>query len=101
MDCHKVALWLENNQHRFEKHVFGPVCLEINVRDQQYVDAIEFGLGGVGSNEMKVLTKFEYIPILAHFFFLGGFELIHLILLFVDVRMSNTTGLQIVHGGAD
>ncbi|RUS31253.1 hypothetical protein BC938DRAFT_478180 [Jimgerdemannia flammicorona] len=62
-DCHRAVIWMQNNRDRFESHVYDPACLEINIRDQQYVNAIEHCLGGARSNTMKTWvcqTKHDY-----------------------------------------
>lgn len=42
----------------FQKHVFEPVCLEINIKNMKYVDAIE----NVLSNQLKVGVLESILP---------------------------------------
>ncbi|KAG0349469.1 Structural maintenance of chromosomes protein 5 [Podila humilis] len=45
-DVYEAVLWLRENQGKFQKQVFEPVCLEINITRLKYVDAIENIIGG-------------------------------------------------------
>ncbi|KAI8346052.1 hypothetical protein B0O80DRAFT_407246 [Mortierella sp. GBAus27b] len=36
--------WLRENRNVFRKHVFEPVCLELNIKDMKFVNAIEHAL---------------------------------------------------------
>ncbi|KAG0036191.1 Structural maintenance of chromosomes protein 5 [Podila clonocystis] len=40
-DVYDAVIWLRQNRALFQKHVFEPVCLEINIKNMKYVDAIE------------------------------------------------------------
>ncbi|KAG0361235.1 Structural maintenance of chromosomes protein 5 [Podila minutissima] len=40
-DVYDAVVWLRQNRALFQKHVFEPVCLEINIKNMKYVDAIE------------------------------------------------------------
>ncbi|KAF9299963.1 Structural maintenance of chromosomes protein 5 [Mortierella antarctica] len=40
-DVYDAVVWLRQNRAMFQKHVFEPVCLEINIKNMKYVDAIE------------------------------------------------------------
>ncbi|CAH1757333.1 4927_t:CDS:10 [Entrophospora sp. SA101] len=37
--------WLKNNRSSFKKHVYFPICMEIDVKDTRYADAIENAIG--------------------------------------------------------
>jgi hypothetical protein len=49
-DVYDAVVWLRQNRDMFQKHVFEPVCLEINIKNMKYVDAIE----NVLSSQLKV-----------------------------------------------
>ncbi|EPZ30853.1 Structural maintenance of chromosomes protein 5 domain-containing protein [Rozella allomycis CSF55] len=36
--------WIKNNQNRFNKRVFGPLAVEIKIKDSKYVDQVESSL---------------------------------------------------------
>ncbi|KAJ3144260.1 Structural maintenance of chromosomes protein 5 [Geranomyces variabilis] len=38
---YEATMWLRENQHRFEKKVFEPICLEVNAKNAAYADALE------------------------------------------------------------
>lgn len=40
-DCYKAVMWLRENRKRFDKAVFEPIMLEINVRDARYAAQVE------------------------------------------------------------
>ncbi|KAH7037584.1 RecF/RecN/SMC N terminal domain-containing protein [Microdochium trichocladiopsis] len=44
-DAHKGWLWLQENQDKFEKEVFGPPMLTASVKDDRYSDLIQSLLG--------------------------------------------------------
>ncbi|ORX96250.1 P-loop containing nucleoside triphosphate hydrolase protein [Basidiobolus meristosporus CBS 931.73] len=44
-DTYQATIWLRENRHRFEHHVFDPIALEINVKDMRYLNAIESAIG--------------------------------------------------------
>ncbi|CAG8769760.1 27221_t:CDS:10, partial [Dentiscutata erythropus] len=46
-DTFRAYQWLQQNQDKLCGRVFGPVCMEINIKDMQYADAIENALGNV------------------------------------------------------
>eukprot|EP00917_Polyrhabdina_sp_WS-2016_P016371 GHVP01035424.1.p1 GENE.GHVP01035424.1~~GHVP01035424.1.p1 ORF type:complete len:1054 (+),score=253.10 GHVP01035424.1:263-3424(+) len=41
----EIYKWLSNNRQKFKKGVYGPVCMEIGLKDQGYVEIIETILG--------------------------------------------------------
>lgn len=49
-DVYDAVVWLRQNRALFQKHVFEPVCLEINIKNMKYVDAIE----NVLNSQLKV-----------------------------------------------
>ncbi|KAI8597989.1 hypothetical protein EDD21DRAFT_310024, partial [Dissophora ornata] len=40
-DVFEAVLWLRENRNMFQKHVFEPVCLELNIKNMTFVNAIE------------------------------------------------------------
>lgn len=40
-DVYEAVVWLRQNRHLFKNHVFDPICLEINVKNKKFADAIE------------------------------------------------------------
>ncbi|CAG8724051.1 738_t:CDS:2 [Racocetra fulgida] len=48
--------WLQQNQDKLSGRVFGPVCMEINIKDMQYADAIENALGNLYQISAKVIA---------------------------------------------
>ncbi|KAG0322108.1 Structural maintenance of chromosomes protein 5, partial [Linnemannia gamsii] len=40
-DVYEATMWLRENRGLFKHHVYDPVCLEINVKNKKYADAIE------------------------------------------------------------
>ncbi|KAG0363943.1 Structural maintenance of chromosomes protein 5, partial [Gamsiella multidivaricata] len=40
-DVYEAVLWLRQNREMFQKHVFEPVCLELNIKNMKFVNAIE------------------------------------------------------------
>ena len=40
-DTHKAWKWIQENQDKFEKHVFGPPIVECSVKDPTYADMVE------------------------------------------------------------
>ena len=40
-DTYKLWDWVQQNQHRFEKPVFGPPIVECTIKDTKYVDHVE------------------------------------------------------------
>ncbi|KAH7032081.1 hypothetical protein BKA57DRAFT_497617 [Linnemannia elongata] len=40
-DVYEAVIWLRQNRHLFKNHVFDPICLEINVKNKKFADAIE------------------------------------------------------------
>lgn len=53
----RAVEWLREHKDKFEQHVFEPACLSLQVRDQRYVDAVEFALGGIRGS-LKVRFSF-------------------------------------------
>ncbi|KAF9428893.1 Structural maintenance of chromosomes protein 5 [Podila epigama] len=51
-DVYEAVLWLREHRSMFQKHVFEPVCLELNIKDMKYVDAIE----GVLNSHLKTFV---------------------------------------------
>ncbi|KAI9239774.1 MAG: hypothetical protein BYD32DRAFT_410198 [Podila humilis] len=51
-DVYDTVVWLRQNREMFQKHVFEPVCLEINIKNMKYVDAIE----NVLNNQLKTFV---------------------------------------------
>ncbi|ORZ06802.1 P-loop containing nucleoside triphosphate hydrolase protein [Lobosporangium transversale] len=43
-DVFDAVLWLRDNRQLFQKHVFEPVCLEVNIKNMKHVNAIESAL---------------------------------------------------------
>ncbi|KAF9987172.1 Structural maintenance of chromosomes protein 5 [Modicella reniformis] len=43
-DVFEAVMWLRENRNLFQKHVFEPVCLELNIKNMSYVNAIEHTL---------------------------------------------------------
>ncbi|KAF5865264.1 Structural maintenance of chromosomes protein 5 [Aspergillus alliaceus] len=41
LDSYKAYEWIQRNQHKFEKEVFGPPIVTCSVKDPRYADAIE------------------------------------------------------------
>lgn len=52
-DVYSAVMWLRENRQMFQKHVFEPVCLELNIKDITYVNAIENALRG----QLKVKSQ--------------------------------------------
>ncbi|CAG8569881.1 44430_t:CDS:10 [Gigaspora margarita] len=44
-DTFRAYEWLQQNKDKLSGRVFGPVCMEINIKDMQFADAIENALG--------------------------------------------------------
>lgn len=42
---YEAVEWLRANRHLFKKDVFEPVCLEVNLTDKRYSDAVESLIG--------------------------------------------------------
>ncbi|KAJ1676938.1 Structural maintenance of chromosomes protein 5, partial [Spiromyces aspiralis] len=40
-DTARAVRWLEGNRGKFTRHVFSPVCLQVNVKDPRYAPVIE------------------------------------------------------------
>jgi hypothetical protein len=49
-DVVEAVIWLRENRHLFQRHIFEPVCLELNIKNMNYVNAIENSL----RNHIKV-----------------------------------------------
>ncbi|KAF9356085.1 Structural maintenance of chromosomes protein 5 [Mortierella sp. NVP85] len=43
-DVVEAVIWLRENRHLFQRHIFEPVCLELNIKNMNYVNAIENSL---------------------------------------------------------
>lgn len=46
--------WIRHNQDKFRGRVYGPLALEINVKDTRYASMIEQALGGGKSSVFRV-----------------------------------------------
>ncbi|KAF9429322.1 Structural maintenance of chromosomes protein 5 [Entomortierella beljakovae] len=58
-DVYKAVMWLREHQNDFKKHVFEPVCLELNIKNTKHVQAIEMAI----RNHIKTIvcqTKEDY-----------------------------------------
>ncbi|RKP11061.1 hypothetical protein THASP1DRAFT_27160 [Thamnocephalis sphaerospora] len=42
---YRAAMWLEKNRDMFSGAVYGPICLEVNVKDRKYANAVELAIG--------------------------------------------------------
>ncbi|KAG0283272.1 Structural maintenance of chromosomes protein 5, partial [Dissophora globulifera] len=40
-DVYEAVMWLRANRQQFRKHVFEPVCLELNIKNRRIVNAVE------------------------------------------------------------
>ncbi|KAG4305107.1 hypothetical protein PORY_001277 [Pneumocystis oryctolagi] len=40
-DVYDAVIWLSNNRNKFKDHVYGPVYLEVSVKDLRYADFVE------------------------------------------------------------
>ncbi|KAG0313305.1 Structural maintenance of chromosomes protein 5 [Dissophora globulifera] len=40
-DVYEAVMWLRANRQQFQKHVFEPVCLELNIKNTRIVNAVE------------------------------------------------------------
>ncbi|NXJ85709.1 SMC5 protein, partial [Trogon melanurus] len=49
-DTHSALMWLRKNKEKFKKHIYGPMMLEINMKDNRYAKYIENHISG---NDMK------------------------------------------------
>jgi hypothetical protein len=54
---HDAVVWLENHRHLFNKHVFEPILLSVNVRDPSYTSQVEAVLAGRDFYSFVALTK--------------------------------------------
>ncbi|KAG0216880.1 Structural maintenance of chromosomes protein 5 [Mortierella sp. NVP41] len=45
-DAYEAVLWLRENRHRFQQHVFDPIGMEINVKNMKLVNPIESVIRG-------------------------------------------------------
>ena len=52
-DMYKAVHWVQRNQERFQKQVFSPIFLEINVKEERFTDVIE---AVAGQTLLKVCT---------------------------------------------
>ncbi|KAI8823741.1 uncharacterized protein EV422DRAFT_368077 [Fimicolochytrium jonesii] len=59
-DVYDAIMWLRDNQGLFEKKVYEPVVLEINVKDPRYSEAVETCLGRGNMLMFVTLTKKDY-----------------------------------------
>ncbi|CAG8597007.1 13762_t:CDS:10, partial [Acaulospora morrowiae] len=44
-DTMSAIEWLEQNKDKLVAHVYNPICLEIDIKDMRYADAVEYLLG--------------------------------------------------------
>ncbi|GJJ69205.1 structural maintenance of chromosomes protein 5 [Entomortierella parvispora] len=51
-DAREAVLWLRDNANIFQKKVFEPVCLELNIRNTKFVNAVENAL----RNQLKTFV---------------------------------------------
>ncbi|KAF9981515.1 Structural maintenance of chromosomes protein 5 [Mortierella antarctica] len=51
-DVYEAVRWLRQNQHMFQKKVFEPVCLELNIKNMRVVNAVE----NVLRNQLKTFV---------------------------------------------
>ncbi|CAJ0760937.1 19047_t:CDS:2, partial [Entrophospora sp. SA101] len=50
--------WLKNNRSSFKKHVYFPICMEIDVKDTRYADAIENAIGyNLNNEDYRTMTN--------------------------------------------
>ncbi|KAF9922433.1 Structural maintenance of chromosomes protein 5 [Linnemannia zychae] len=40
-EVYEAVLWLRNNRHLFQKEVYDPICLEVNIKNQSFTNAVE------------------------------------------------------------
>ncbi|KAH6596041.1 hypothetical protein BASA61_003584 [Batrachochytrium salamandrivorans] len=40
-DAYDATMWLQEHSHLFEKHVFEPICMEVNLKDIRYASIME------------------------------------------------------------
>ncbi|XJO76391.1 hypothetical protein BDV3_006922 [Batrachochytrium dendrobatidis] len=40
-DAYNATMWLQDNLSMFEKHVFEPICMEVNLKDTRYAAVLE------------------------------------------------------------
>lgn len=59
-DCYRAVLWLRENRDLFEKDVFEPVMLEINVKSPQYVAQVESCLNWQSLRTFVCQTRSDY-----------------------------------------
>lgn len=52
-DVYEATMWLRENRGLFKHHVYDPVCLEINVKNKKYADAIESNI----RNLLRVIVR--------------------------------------------
>ena len=50
-NTYSALIWINQNQHKLEKPVYGPICIDISVKDSRYTDFIESSING---STMKV-----------------------------------------------
>lgn len=48
--------WLGSNKHRFKGKIYGPIALNLNLKDQRYVNMVESILGGTNGAHLRVNT---------------------------------------------
>src|SRR5262249_54053016 len=44
-DIYRAVMWLKDHRREFEQHVFDPIVLEVNVRDNSFMSCVEATLG--------------------------------------------------------
>ena len=59
-DTHKAWKWIEENQDKFEKHVFGPPLIECSVKDPKSADILETVVQAGDMTSLTVQTKNDF-----------------------------------------
>ena len=59
-ETHTAWKWIEANQDKFEKHVFGPPLIECSVKDPRYVHILETVVQSGDMTSLTVQTKNDF-----------------------------------------
>ncbi|ORY95700.1 P-loop containing nucleoside triphosphate hydrolase protein [Syncephalastrum racemosum] len=55
-DTVKAYRWLNENKHRFKGKIYGPIALNLNLKDQRYANMVESILGGTNGAHLKTFV---------------------------------------------
>ena len=59
-DTHKAWKWIQENQNKFQKHVFGPPLVECSLKDRKYGDIIETLIQFSDMTSLTVQTRDDF-----------------------------------------